>query len=98
VAEATRQKKEFIKQFTQGAMPEDIPKVSLDSGPDGLQIANLLKEAQLTQSTSDALRMIKQGAVKIDGIRVDDSKLTIGKGTTAIFQVGKRRFAKVTVA
>jgi tyrosyl-tRNA synthetase len=98
VAEATRQKEEFIKQFTQGAMPEDIPEVSLDSGPDGLQIANLLKEAQLTQSTSDALRMVKQGAVKIDGIRVDDSKLTIGKGTTAIFQVGKRRFAKVTVA
>ena len=97
-AEAKRQKEEFIKQFAQGAMPEDIPEIHLTAGPDGLQIANLLKEADLTQSTSDALRMIKQGAVKIDGQRVDDAKLTVNKGTTAVFQVGKRRFAKVTLA
>jgi tyrosyl-tRNA synthetase len=96
--EAKRQKEAFIKQFAQGALPDDIPEVHLDAGADGLLIANLLKEAQLTQSTSDAMRMIKQGAVKIDGSRVDDVKLTIAKGTTAIFQVGKRRFAKVTVS
>jgi len=95
--EAKRQKEAFIKQFKEGVIPEDIPDVRLTAGPDGLLIANLLKEAQLTQSTSDAMRMIKQGAVKIDGSRVEDAKLTIAKGTTAVFQVGKRRFAKVSV-
>ncbi|KPJ88300.1 MAG: tyrosine--tRNA ligase [Gammaproteobacteria bacterium SG8_11] len=95
--EAKRQKEAFIKQFAEGAMPEDIPEIRLEAGADGLLIANLLKEAQLTASTSDAMRMIKQGAVKIDGDRVDNTKLTIAKGTTAVFQVGKRRFAKVSV-
>jgi tyrosyl-tRNA synthetase len=97
-AEAKRQKEAFIKQFTEGAMPEDIEEVKLEGGADGLPIANLLKEARLTQSTSDALRMIKQGAVKIDGNRLEDPKLTIAKGTCAVFQVGKRRFAKVSVS
>jgi tyrosyl-tRNA synthetase len=97
-AEAKRQKEAFIKQFAEGAMPEDIAEITLEAGPDGLLIANLLKEAKLTASTSDALRMIKQGAVKIDGNRLDDTKLTITKGTSAVFQVGKRRFAKVTVS
>ncbi len=97
VAEAKRQKEAFIKQFAQGELPEDIPEVRLEAGVDGLLIANLLKEAQLTQSTSDAMRMIKQGAVKIDGSRIDDAKLIISKGTTAIVQVGKRRYAKVYV-
>lgn len=97
VAEAKRQKEAFIKQFAQGELPEDIPEVRLEAGVDGLLIANLLKEAQLTQSTSDAMRMIKQGAVKIDGSRIDDAKLIISKGTRAIVQVGKRRYAKVYV-
>ena len=96
-AEAKRQKEAFIKQFKEGAMPEDIPEVRLDAGAEGLLIANLLKEAQLTQSTSDAMRMIKQGAVTIDGSRIEDTKLVIAKGTTAVFKVGKRRFAKVSV-
>ncbi|HEX23231.1 MAG TPA: tyrosine--tRNA ligase, partial [Chromatiales bacterium] len=64
----------------------------------GLAIANLLKEAGLVKSTSEALRMIKQGAVKIDGERVEDNKLSITAGTQHVFQVGKRRFARVTVA
>jgi tyrosyl-tRNA synthetase len=96
-SEAKRQKEAFIKQFKEGAMPEDIAEITMESGPDGLPIANLLKEAKLTPSTSDAMRMIKQGAVKIDGNRVEDPKLTITQGTTAVFQVGKRRFARVTV-
>ncbi|MGD8940006.1 MAG: tyrosine--tRNA ligase [Gammaproteobacteria bacterium] len=96
--EAKRQKEEFIKQFSQGETPKDIPEFTFQAeGDQGLAIANLLKDALLTGSTTDARRMIKQGAVKIDGNRVEDEKLTITKGTTAIYQVGKRRFAKVTV-
>jgi tyrosyl-tRNA synthetase len=62
-----------------------------------MPIANLLKDAGLVNSTSDAFRMIKQGAVKIDGERVEDKSLVITAGTQAVFQVGKRRFARVTV-
>ena len=97
-SEAKIQREEFIKQFSEGALPEDIPDrvVTADTSA-GVVITNLLKDAQLTGSTSDARRMIEQGAVKIDGEKVSDVKLTVPKGTTAIFQVGKRRFAKVTV-
>jgi tyrosyl-tRNA synthetase len=63
-----------------------------------LSIANLLKEAGLESSTSNALRMIRQGAVKIEGKKIEDTKLTIESGVTQIYQVGKRKFAKVTVA
>ena len=62
-----------------------------------MPIANLLKNAGLTQSTSDAMRMIRQGAVKIDGEKVEDTKLAIEVSSTHIYQVGKRRFARVTV-
>ena len=60
-------------------------------------IAHLLKNTELVTSTSEAFRMIKQGAVKIDGKRVDDRDLNINSGSTNIYQVGKRRFAKVSV-
>jgi len=97
-SEAKNQKEEFIRQFSEGALPAEIPeKVVTSDSEQGIAILNLLKAAQLTVSTSDARRMIEQGAVKIDGERVSDIKLTVSKGTTAIFQVGKRRFAKVTV-
>ena len=73
------------------------PEITLSAGPDGLPIANLLKEAGLVSSTSEAMRMIKQGAVRIDGTRVEDKGLAIAAGNTHVFQVGKRRFARVTV-
>ncbi len=95
-AEATAARENFIARFQKGAMPDEIPEKILNS-EGGLAIANLLKQAGLTQSTSDALRMIRQGAVKIDGERIEDSKLEIAAGTTHIYQVGKRRFAKVSV-
>ncbi len=95
-AEATAARENFIARFQKGAMPDEIPEKTLNS-EGGLAIANLLKQAGLTQSTSDALRMIRQGAVKIDGERIEDSKLEIAAGTTHIYQVGKRRFAKVSV-
>ena len=63
---------------------------------EGLAIANLLKDAGLVETTSEALRMIKQGAVKVDGDKLEDGKALIGAGT-AVYQVGKRKFARVTV-
>ena len=93
---ASDAKQNFISQFSKGAIPDDIPDVTLDVGKDGLRIANLIKEAQLLASTSEAMRMIKQGAVKIDGEKVSDVGLVIYSGQELIVQVGKRKWAKVT--
>jgi tyrosyl-tRNA synthetase len=94
-AEGARQ--EFIARFQQGAMPDEIPEITLKSDDGSLGIAHLLKGAGLVSSTSEAFRMIKQGAVKIDAARIDDRTLQMKAGTTAIYQVGKRRFARVSV-
>ena len=87
----------FIARFQKGAMPEDMPELTLASKDGEIAIASLLKSADLTGSTSDALRMIKQGAVRVDGERVEDKGLTIKSGSSHVFQVGKRRFARVTI-
>jgi tyrosyl-tRNA synthetase len=87
----------FVARFQQGALPDEMPELSLESQGGHLVIANLLKDAGLTGSTSEAYRMIKQGAVRIDGERVSDRGLAIAAGNTHVFQVGKRRFARVTV-
>ena len=89
---------EFIARFQQGAMPEDMPEKELSSVDGQLGIAHLLRDAGLVGSTSEAFRMIKQGAVKIDGQRVDDRGLQVAAGSTHIYQVGKRKFARVTLA
>lgn len=94
-AEAAHQ--EFVNRFQKGALPDDMPELELVSENGEIAIANLLKEAGLAASTSEALRMIKQGAAKIDSEKVTDNKLTIAIGTTAVYQVGKRKFARVTV-
>ncbi|MGL5758385.1 tyrosine--tRNA ligase [Plesiomonas sp.] len=96
-ADADAAEQEFINRFQKGAMPEDMPELTLEAGSEGIAIANLLKEAELVASTSEALRMIKQGGVKIDGEKVDDAKLTLNAGNTAVYQVGKRKFARVTL-
>ena len=88
---------EFINRFQKGAMPDDIPEMTLVAETGEYPITNLLKDAGLVISTSDAMRMIKQRAAKIEGEKITDNKLKIAAGTTAIFQVGKRKFAKVTV-
>ena len=94
--EAANQAREnFIARFQKGAMPKDIPELELATVEGKLAIANLLKQASLVQSTSEAMRMIKQGAVKIDGEKVTDKGLELEAGTENIYQVGKRRFAKV---
>ncbi len=87
----------FENQFKKGEMPEDIPEIELASGGEGMPIANLLKDAGLTSSTSEAMRMIKQGAVKIDMQKIDDKSLVVMNGEQHIFQVGKRKYAKVSV-
>ncbi|MEN8206607.1 MAG: tyrosine--tRNA ligase [Pseudomonadota bacterium] len=88
----------FIARFQKGAMPDEMPELTVAGDGGELGIASLLKEAALVGSTSDAFRMIKQGAVRIDGERISDKGLAIQSGNTHVFQVGKRRFARVTVA
>ncbi|MEM7430984.1 MAG: tyrosine--tRNA ligase [Pseudomonadota bacterium] len=97
-AAADAAQQEFVSRFQQGAMPEEMPEVELAGNDGKLGIGHLLKGAELVSSTSEAFRMIKQGAVKIDGERVDDRNLEIASGSTHIYQVGKRKFARVTVA
>lgn len=88
----------FENQFKKGELPEDIPEVALSVGDEGMLIANVLKEAGLTSSTSDAMRMIKQGAVKIDGEKISDKSMLIQAGVEGVFQVGKRKFARITAS
>ena len=94
-AQAERAQEQFIARFQRGALPETIEVVELNAQPGGYPIANLLKDAGLVASTSDALRMIKQGAVRIDSERVEDAGLKIAKGDAHTFQVGKRRFVQI---
>lgn len=87
----------FVAQFRQGVMPEDIPKIFIFAGREGIAIARLLKESALTTSTSEALRLIKQGAVRIDGQRLRNESFRVLPGITHVVQVGKRRFARVSI-
>ena len=96
-AAAESAKEEFVSRFQQGAMPEEIPEISLPGTDGGLGIAHLLKNAGLVSSTSEAFRMIKQGAVRIDGERVEDRSLQVDVGSQCVYQVGKRKFSRVRV-
>jgi tyrosyl-tRNA synthetase len=87
---------DFEARFRDGAMPEEIPEVTVPAGGDPLAITHVLKAAGLTPSTSEALRMIDQGGVRLDGERVSDKGLKLGRGTY-VLQVGKRKFARVTL-
>jgi len=97
-AAATQARENFIAQFQQGAIPDDLEEVSLQAGSAGLPIAQVIKMAGLTPSTSEANRMLDQGAVRMDGERISDRHLILPAGATVILQVGKRRFAKVSLA
>jgi tyrosyl-tRNA synthetase len=88
---------DFEARFKQNEIPTDIATVEVRAGADGIAIASALKEAGLTASTSEALRMIAQGGVKLDGEKVVDKALKLGKGTTVVAQVGKRKFARISV-
>ena len=89
---------DFERRFRQGEIPDDIPRVSVNAGSSGIAIANLLKEAGLTASTSEALRMIAQGGVRLDGEKVADRALTLATGAEVVVQVGKRKFARVKIS
>lgn len=89
---------DFEARFRQGGIPDNIPELSIPADADGLAISQVLKQAGLTASTSEALRMVEQGGVKLDGEKVSDKALRLAKGKTAVLQVGKRKFARVTIA
>jgi tyrosyl-tRNA synthetase len=88
----------FVARFQKGQIPDDMPEHQLKSAEGGYPIANLLKDAGLVSSTSEANRMIKQGAVRVDGEKVADSSLIITPGAASVYQVGKRKFARVSVS
>jgi tyrosyl-tRNA synthetase len=87
----------FIERFQKGALPEDLAEVQVRSRDGRLPIANLLKESGLVASTSEGLRLIQQGAVRIDGERVESRDLELATGSRHVYQVGKRRIAKIMV-
>ena len=92
-ADADAAEQEFVNRFAKNQVPDEMPEFEFEAG---LPIANVLKEAGLVNSTSDAMRMIKQGAAKIEGEKIEDSKLVPAAGT-AVYQVGKRKFARITI-
>jgi len=87
---------DFTQRFSKNAIPDEMPEVTVAADAEGIAVANLLKEAGLVETTSEALRMIKQNAVKRDGEVVSDGKLLVTSGT-AVWQVGKRKFARISV-
>ena len=95
-AESARQ--DFIARFARGAMPDEMPETTLTLEHQVIGIAAMLKQAGLTASTSESFRMIQQGAVKIDGEKVTDRGLELERGSIFVAQVGKRKFARVTLS
>ena len=95
-ADAENAKADFIQRFQKNAIPDDMPEVKIDLA-DGMPIASLIKGAGLCPSTSEAMRMVKQGAVKINGDKVGDPKQVILESEPFVLQVGKRKFVKVNV-
>jgi tyrosyl-tRNA synthetase len=98
-AAASKAGQSFVARFRKGQMPEEMDERVLKAmaSEDGLPIGSLLRQVGLVSSSSEGLRMIAQGAVRIDGERVSDKTLRIPAGETHVFQVGKRRFARVTI-
>jgi tyrosyl-tRNA synthetase len=89
---------DFEARFTRGALPDDMPQKMLYTDAEGLPITQLLKQAGLTASTTEALRLIEQGGVRLNGEKVSDKTIKLGRGETAVVQVGKRKFARVTIS
>ncbi len=97
IAAGRRALEAFIERFQKGALPDDLAEIAVRSRDGRLPVANLLKEARLVASTSEALRLIQQGAVRIDGERVERRDLELAAGSNHIYQVGKRRIARVLI-
>ncbi len=96
-ADAEKALIDFETRFKKGAIPDDIPEKLLQINETNIPIAQLLKQAGLTSSSSEALRMIEQGGVKLNGNKIVDKSIHLAVGETVIVQVGKRKFAKVTI-
>ena len=94
---AEKAQADFDQRFREGALPQDIPEVTLQAPQGGILIGHLLKQAGLTPSTSEAQRMIEQGGVKVNGERLSDWSMRLSAGEVLVVQVGKRKFARVTV-
>ncbi|MBA3493568.1 MAG: tyrosine--tRNA ligase [Gammaproteobacteria bacterium] len=89
--------KDFVQRFREHALPDSMPELTIPEPTGAVTVASLLKRAGLTASTSEAIRMVAQGAVRIDGEKTQDAMRKVFSGSTHVFQVGKRRFAKVSV-
>ena len=87
----------FERRFRDGAMPEDMPEVALQAPEGGLAVTHMLKQAGLVPSVSEAARMVEQGGVRLDGERVSDKGLRLARGAKVVAQVGKRKFARITI-
>ena len=96
-AAAESAKQDFIARFTRGALPDEMPEISISLEQGSIGIALLLKQSGLTESTSESFRMIKQGAVKLDGEKVSDRGLELERGSVVVAQVGKRKFSRITL-
>ncbi|MFK8078463.1 MAG: tyrosine--tRNA ligase [Granulosicoccus sp.] len=94
---AVAAKDAFIQRFRQGQLPEDLETIEISVGDEGRAIANVLVDAKLTSGTSESHRMIKQGAVRIDGEKIEDGRQSLLAGETIVMQVGKRKVAKVSL-
>ena len=90
-------KEAFLQRFQKGTLPDDIKEVILEIENKSIPLTNLLKNVEMTASTSEAMRLIKQGGVKINSEKISDVKLEIDKGSEAIYQVGKRKFLKIII-
>lgn len=88
----------FVARFQKGQLPDEVPECNVALGMDDAPIGVVLREAGLVQSTGEAMRMVKQGAVKADGERVSDPQWRVKKGQSLLLQVGKRKIAKVSIA
>ncbi|MBK5941950.1 tyrosine--tRNA ligase [Halochromatium roseum] len=89
---------DFLNRFQRGQLPADMPELTLEVSQEGLTLSRLLKDAGLVSSTSEGLRLVAQGAVRVDGKRLADAKQSFLRGETHLVQVGKRRFARVTLS
>jgi tyrosyl-tRNA synthetase len=96
--QAVKAHEAFVARFQKGQMPDKMPELALAAPEGGYPIANLLKDAGLVKSTSEALRMLRQGAVRIDGERLSEQGYALAGGVTAVLQVGKRRFVRVSLS
>jgi len=95
---ALKAHEDFVARFQRGAIPENIETITINIDTNEIPLSNLLKQAGLTASTSEAIRLIKQGGVRIDGQKVEDHAIRIIKGTEHIYQIGKRRIARIKTA